>query len=472
MVLESQVEKEQEALIHNVQSCVRIRSVRTPEQAAPGAPFGPGVQQALEWFLAEAARMGFKTRNIDGYVGTVEFGSGDVFGVMGHLDVVPEGDGWSVPPYAAAIKDGKLYGRGASDDKGPTLAVLHAMKVLKDSQWPLRRTIRLILGTDEESGWADLDYYRQREELPSEGFTPDAKFPLIHAEKGLLQLELSKKTKALSHIVSLTGGERPNIVPDHCHIRIKGIAESVIREKIEAFSCPAEISLDLLPSDNQEQTLLVKGAGAHGSLPQEGKNAALYAVQFLRTLPLDREEQALLQWISDQPGNGFHGEGFDLALSDEVSGKLSLNVGILEIQTHTTRLVADIRYPVTCQGEGIVEQISRVCKQEDYTVNVLVHQLPHHVAKDSDLVQTLLAAYHEVTGKDAYALAIGGGTYAKALPQGVAFGAVFPGEPDMAHCADEYIRIDHLLLLTKIYTQALFKVAAVDTSGVKPERNE
>jgi succinyl-diaminopimelate desuccinylase len=216
-------------IITAIQACIQIKSVKDVEHAAPGAPFGPGIQEGLEWILALGEKFGFTVKNVEGYAGHIEMGSGDLLGILGHIDVVPEGEGWSVPPFSATIKDGKIFGRGALDDKGPSLAALFAMKAIIDAQIPLNKRVRLIIGTDEESGWADMDYYFSKEEVPQIGFAPDAEFPVIHAEKGILHLELSKSySTAFPHLVRIHGGERANVVPDYCEVTLKGIVRDDI----------------------------------------------------------------------------------------------------------------------------------------------------------------------------------------------------------------------------------------------------
>ncbi|MDR3542654.1 MAG: dipeptidase PepV [Desulfosporosinus sp.] len=462
MRLDQQIDYMKEDLIAAVQACIQIKSVKDVEHAAPGAPFGPGIQEALEWTLALGERFGFTVKNVEGYAGHIEIGSGDLLGILGHLDVVPEGEGWSVPPYSATIKDGKILGRGALDDKGPSLAAFFAMKAIKDANIPLSMRVRLILGTDEESGWADMDYYLKKEEIPQIGFAPDAEFPVIHAEKGILHLELSKsQATSFPHLVQVQGGDRANVVPDVCEVILKGLTADVIAKQLQDFSFPEGVSAKLNSKDSeQENKLTFMGVGAHGSLPQNGKNAILYALQFLRTLPLTPEEQRTLDFILKYPGTGFYGEGFGIALSDEPSGKLSLNLGILELTSDRVRFVIDIRYPVTYKRDDVFLPIEKIAQSEQFEIKVLTHQDAHHVPKESDLVQSLLKAYTDVTGLKPFAFAIGGGTYAKALPQGVAFGPVFPGEPEVIHCADEYISIDNLLLTTKVYAQAILNLAA------------
>jgi succinyl-diaminopimelate desuccinylase len=462
MRLDQQIDLLKEDLIAAIQACIQIKSVKDVEHAAPGAPFGPGIQEALEWSLALGEKFGFTVKNVEGYAGHIEMGTGELLGILGHIDVVPAGEGWSVPPYSATIKEGKIIGRGALDDKGPALTALFAMKAIKDAGIPLNRRVRLILGTDEESGWADMDYYLKKEEVPQIGFAPDAGFPVIHAEKGILHLELTKlQVGSFPHLFRIQGGERANVVPDVCEITLTGIADEVITKQLKDFPFPEGVSGKLNGQDNeQEVKLTFRGVGAHGSLPQNGKNAVLLALQFLRTLPLSLEEHRTLDFILTYPGTGFYGEGFGIALSDEPSGKLSLNLGILDLTSLRVRCVLDIRYPVTYKRDDVFLPIEKIAQSEQFSTKVLTHQEAHHVPKDSALVQSLLKAYADVTGLDPFAYAIGGGTYAKALPQGVAFGPVFPGEPEVIHCADEYISIDNLLLTTKVYAQAILNLAA------------
>ena len=462
MRLDQNIDLMKEDLVSAIRTCIQIKSVKDVEHAALGAPFGPGIKEALEWTLELGQKFGFTVKNVEGYAGHIEMGEGELLGILGHLDVVPEGDGWSVPPYSATIKDGKIYGRGALDDKGPTLTALFAMKAIKDAGIPLNMKVRLILGTDEESGWADMDYYLKQEQVPKLGFAPDAEFPLIHAEKGILHLELSQsQISSLPHLVHIQGGERANVVPDLCQVTLKGISEELIAKLLKGFPFPEGVNGMLVSqTSDQDIKLSFNGVGAHGSLPQNGKNAVIYALQFLRTLPLDPTEQHLIDNILKFPGTGFYGEGFGITLSDEPSGKLSLNLGILELSSDQMRYVVDIRYPVTYKLNDVLLPIERIAKTEKLTLNVLTHQAAHHVPKDSALVQSLLKAYSDVTGLEAFAFAIGGGTYAKALPQGVAFGPVFPGEPEVIHCPDEYISIDNLLLTTKVYAQAILNLAA------------
>lgn len=455
MRVDKELEKLRAELIQAVLESIRIKSVKG--EAGAGAPFGDGIKEALDWALTLGRELGFTVKNVDGYAGHIEMGSGELLGILGHLDVVPEGDGWTVPPYGGVLKDGRIYGRGAMDDKGPTLAALFAMKAIKDSGLPLNKKVRLILGTDEESGWADMDYYFRVEETPALGFAPDAEFPVIHAEKGMLHIALSRVNLNLPHILSLSGGERANVVPDACQVVLQGISAATVAEKLSQYPVPSEMHAEV--KTEEPLTLFFRGVSAHGSLPEKGKNAVIFSLQFLRFLSLSSEENQLIDWLLAHPAKGFEGEGFGLGLEDVPSGKLSLNLGLMQMTPERLRFVIDIRYPVTYHKEDVLAPISHLAAGSGYTVQVLQDHAPHYVPQDSHLVQALLKAYADVTGLEPYAFAIGGGTYAKTMPQGVAFGPLLPGEPEVIHCPDEYITLDNLWLSARVYAEAILNLA-------------
>jgi len=458
------VKRYESQLIEALQKCIQYRSVRDLSTAGPGAPFGEGIRACLEWTLELGKELGFKTRNFEGYAGHIEMGNGPLLGILGHLDVVPEGDGWSVDPYQGVIKDGKLYGRGARDDKGPLLAALFAMKAVHDAGLPLKRTVRLIIGTDEESEWLDMEHYKKHEEMPQEGFSPDAQFPVINAEKGCLHLEFVKDLPVLPHILAMQGGLRPNVVPDTCTVVLQDLSENLVAKAISKL--PTSSRSAAVPSGiqwertkNGELRVTVKGQSAHASTPEKGTNAVILAFQLLSELPLSSAEKEFIDWILAHLGRGVNGEGFGIEFYDEPSGKLTTNIGIFELQANRLRMVVDIRYPVTKKKEDVLNPVKTIADQVGLQVNILNEQAPHFVPAESKLVRSLLKAYADVTGLKAYSFGIGGGTYAKLMPQGVAFGPSFPGKPEPIHCPDEYIAIDDLILALKVYTQAIINLA-------------
>ena len=228
------IDSYEDNIIKSTQEIIRIKSVEA--EAKPNMPFGEGPYKALEKALELSKEMGFDTKNLEGYAGYAEFGEGEeTVGVLVHLDVVPEGEGWTYPPYGGEIHDGKIFGRGTTDDKGPAIATLYAMKALKDSEIPLSRKIRIIFGTNEETGWGCMDYYFKHENPPTMAFTPDADFPVIHGEKGIIVFDLVQKINSNGCcgiiVRELKGGNAPNMVPDHAEAILEVKDKETVEEK-------------------------------------------------------------------------------------------------------------------------------------------------------------------------------------------------------------------------------------------------
>lgn len=438
-----------EELLETTVELMKIPSVKEPA-AGEGKPFGEPIAQALEFMLAKAGEIGFKTENFSGYAGHIEYGEGEeILGILCHLDVVPAGDNWSVAPFDGITRDGKLYGRGAIDNKGPAVAVLYALAALKDSGWQPKRRIRLILGTDEESGWECMNHYMQVAAKPNIGFAPDADFPVINNEKGILMVELSgplpqPDTMAL---LSIAGGNRPNMVPDRCSVKLAGLADETKITKI-ATEIGARLERE---QRGEELTLTFKGVSAHGSTPESGDNAVSYALALLDRLGL---QDGLTGVLQDQLGFACDGRGLDIELRDE-SGALSVNLGVINTDSGNVTAQLDIRYPVTYTETYVLDRI-RKALPEEISLTKLTGIAPLHVDADSELIQILQRVYEKHTGKEAKLISIGGGTYARALDNAVAFGPVFPGQPELAHQRDEFIEFTHLVKLMEIYGDAIY----------------
>ena len=430
MSLDKIIDVYRDKLIKSTQELVSIPSVKSePEE---GKPFGEGIHRALVHALKLGEKLGFLVGNVDGYAGFIEFGQGsETLGILAHLDVVPEGDGWTYPPFGGEIHDNRIYGRGAIDNKGPAMAALYAMKAVMESGLPINKKVRLILGTDEESGWADMDYYFENQPMPDFGITPDANYPVIHAEKGIMHVKLHKDFGSGgegSSIGSIKGGSRANMVPDSCVCSLKG----------------------------EKDPLFAEGISAHGSTPEKGVNAISKILSALKDRglgdnPIDSFVADLTRFIGDDTT----GEKLGIKYSDDVSGNLTLNLGVIDVNDERGEAIIDIRFPVKYTQEGILDRIRESLEGTGIEVSVLHGQKPLHVPKDHFLVKTLSRVYKEQTGQELEPLAIGGGTYARALNTGVAFGAVFPGKVELAHQKDEYIEIEDLVLNAKIYAHAI-----------------
>jgi succinyl-diaminopimelate desuccinylase len=466
----NEVEKRRDALINETQNLLHIRSLLDEENASKEAPLGDGVKEALDFMLNLGEKDGFISKNVGNLAGHLEFGEGkELLGILCHVDVVPEGDGWSSDPFAAEIRDGKIYARGALDDKGPTMAAYYAMKIVKELGLPLKKRVRMIIGTDEESNWRCVDHYFAHEEMPTLGFAPDADFPIINTEKGIANFDMVQTkvdqdiTNAEVEVVNFVSGKRYNMVPDYAEatIRVKGSKEVVI-EKFTHFMEQYELECGY-HVENGELFLKVKGVSAHGMEPKNGKNAGLFLGEFLSKLSLDVNAVHYFQFVSRYFFDDSRGVNLGVACSDDVSGELTINAGKLNFSKDSAgKIGITCRYPVTNKMENTKEKLDHLLNAEGFTIENFDDSKPHHVDEKEFLIQTLKKVYLEQTGEKAELLSIGGGTYARALKSGVAFGPLFPGRPDIAHQKDEYIFIEDLLKATAIYAQAIYELAQAE----------
>ena len=375
-----------------------------------------GAVRALHWVLDLAQEMGMRTCNMDDMIGWAEYGEGeDLVAVLGHLDVVPVGDGWTKPPFGGVIEDGRLYGRGAIDDKGPILAALFALYDIKRSGAPLGKRVRILFGTEEETGCEDMKYYVNHSgELPALGFTPDGSFPLIHGEKGLL-IEEYVCRYAPGALKSAWGGTAANIVPDLAR------AELTDGTKLEC-----------------------RGVSAHGAEPWNGVNAIGKLLEQLAARHLDSPLGTAIAFLHGRIGMETDGTSLGVGLRDDLSGPLSFNLGMLRANETELRVTVNYRYPVTCKYEDCVPQVRAAFASAGFELVSAMHDERLFVPEDDPLVQKLMNVYNGYTGENAKPLCIGGGTYAKSMPNILAFGPCFPGDEATEHQPDEYIRLDRL----------------------------
>ena len=398
--------------IKTLQKWLKIKSVKS--EAVAVAPFGEGVKNMLLTALKDAEALGFKTVNYDNYVGEVIFGDGediDGLAVLCHLDVVPEGDEtlWSHKPYGADIDDGKLYYRWVEDDKGPAVVCLYALKKLKDEGFKPNRKIKLIFGCDEESGWGCIDHYKKVAVMPDEGFSPDGDFPVIYSEKGIYHI---KYAFPLSPIVkSVVGGDRVNVVPDKAAVEYEN-------GRIVRFS----------------------GKTAHGSTPELGDNAVKKAVLNMVQNGAFNKEDYL---------NLFENAKLFEDLVDE-SGALTFSPNVATSENGFIYFDVDVRYPSKTDFSVIESRLKTI---GNYTVSE--HKKPLFVDKNSKLVTTLNAIYNKLSGRNESPVTTGGGTYARALKNGVAFGPLPEDAGGRAHMPDEFMTIDELKLCFDVYYRAI-----------------
>lgn len=447
-------------LIGAISRLVAVKSVKGP--AEPGAPFGPGPKAALDEALALASELGFSVQNYDDHVGLVDLNGGPTqLHILAHLDVVGEGAGWDTDPYTCVEKDGMLYGRGVSDDKGPLCAALMAMVAVRDLGG-VAKNAKLVMGTDEESGSEDISYYYAREPFAPYSFTPDADFPVIHIEKGHYFPDFGAawaEETAIPRVTSLQGGFRHNVVPPEAQCTILGLSAADVETVCAQVSAATGA---VLTAQNTDGGAVVHCAGknAHAASPDDGINAIQALLEALALLPLaDCHSTDYLRSLHTLfPFGDNRGKGLGIAQSDEESGELTLNLACITMTPTRFKAKFDVRFPLCANQfncKGVCEETFRrhgisILGDPDMTT-------VHCVSADSPLVKTLLRCYSMYTGvQDPKPIAIGGGTYVHNIPGGVAFGCDFPGFDPKMHAANEQASVDDLLLSAKIFTQAIF----------------
>ena len=461
-MLDFSFEPYKQEMIDLLKKFIQIKSVKGKPK--PFMPYGKGLFDALMFVQSESERMDLECVNLFGHMAYVDYGYGDeMLGILVHIDVVPEGDGWTMPAFEGIEKDGKIYGRGAIDNKGPAIAALFALRALSDNCVQLGKKVRLIFGTDEESGWADMDFYKKHETMPDIAFSPDGEYPVINAEKGLLHISLSaqgpQSTEGV-YIVSFESGTRPNVVPNSAHCTLHAPFE-IIEKSVSAYVCPIEGKLTAKDIGGGLVRIDAEGKSAHGSRPEHGINAAASLLHYLGTLPLsDGAVEKAMHLLAEKIGTDYTGQRIGLDLRDEISGPLTLNLGTLKAENGKLEAQIDIRYPIHTPREDVEAQLNT--HFSDLTIKV-VHALPsHYVPEDSELITKLKEAYTETTGLDAYCFAIGGATYARAFKNAVTFGPVFPGKPNVEHGPDEYIEIDVLMKNAEVIADAVIRLCELE----------
>ena len=460
---------QREAMLRDLAGLLAIESVEGPP--FPGKPFGEGVARALEFVLQMGRRLGLRGESVDGYAVHLEAGSGsEVVGVLCHVDVVPAGEGWSVPPFAGTVRGGRIYGRGALDDKGPTVASLYAAAALLAAEVPLRRRVRVIVGGDEESGFECIRYYFRRHPYPDVAFSPDALFPVVFAEKGNLLLTLAKEGVPAG-VAEAHAGQHANVVPDRATARLRWPPDEPVQAWLERLHRAAArrrgrvVVREPGPGEAGQPVVELEayGQATHGSVPEKGLNAAAELLACIADADAGQrrlDPDGTVAFLARAAGE-VYGRGLGIARRDDVSGLLTANLGLLRWAAGRVQATFDIRYPVAeGRAHGLVSAVAGLAGGFGFRVASARDDPPHHVDPQGWLVQTLLGVYREETGDDLGPLAIGGGTYARAVPNAVAFGPAFPLQGAIPHEADEYIGLDHLFQLARIYARALLALAA------------
>ena len=458
---EKEVSHRSDELINDLSELVSIDSSRDIEHKTSDFPLGPGPAKALQTFLHFADRDGFATKNVDNLAGRIELGDSDeAIAILSHVDVVPEGPGWDTNPFEPVIKDGNFYARGAADDKGPGLAAYYAMKIIKELNLPMKKSIQLILGTDEESEWVGINHYMEKETMPETGFSPDAEFPAINGEKGIVSFRVTFDKPVINLVKQFTAGIRPNMVPQNAEAKLdlNVVSAEDVKAKLNQFLDSHPEIKGSVEINDDVATLKIIGKGAHAMEPFNGINAATYLAKLLTEFDLNDSEQTYFGFIADKLHLDFAGKNLGIANKDEVMGELTVSPNIYEYDAQKASLLLNIRYPKGDTGETLTEKINQALPNNISAAIEGHNQLPHFVASDDPLVQALVGAYRDHTDDQTEPFTVGGGTYGRILKHGIAYGAMFPGDENVMHQPNEYINIDKLLKSTAIYADAIYRL--------------
>ncbi len=462
--IEAYFADKQEQIVADICRLIAIKSER--EEPKPGMPFGEGPCKALLEGQKMAEEMGFTTKNFDNYVVSAEMNDKPAYlGILAHLDVVSEGSGWTFPPYEGTVQDGRIYGRGSADDKGPAVVAMWALKAAREINPNLSKGCRLILGSAEETGSEDLEYYLPKEPAPPLSFSPDAEYPVINIEKGGYKPVFGanwEEDKALPRVTSVRGGTTTNIVTRECDAWVEGMALADVQA-----ACAKHQQLTGVEFTANEENGLVHvhslGVSAHAASPEGGKNAQIAMMGLLADLPLavSRGQKAIFDLARLFPFGDNYGKAMGVDLEDDISGKLTLVFSKLQFSLTGFEAQFDSRCPICANDDNVRNVVKKHFISCGFEIFSRDHMFaPHHTPAESELVQTLLRTYEQYTGLKGECLAIGGGTYVHEIEGGVAFGCALPGTDNRMHGADEFAIIEELMLSAKMFTQIILELCA------------
>ena len=440
----------------------RICSINSERmESKEGMPFGEGPYQALMEFGAMAEEKGFAMKTYGNAVGSVDLSEAPrQLDMLAHLDVVPAGEGWTVTePFNVIMKDGKIYGRGTADDKGPAVVALWALKCVKDLGIPLSKSARLVVGTDEECGSGDLPYYYAEQPEAPMTFSPDADYPVINIEKGGMHPEFWaswEEDQALPRLVSMSGSLKVNVLPGKAYALVEGLDLAAMDEIGKETTAKTGVRYELTQTEEGVKVTAV-GEGAHAASPEKGNNALTGLIEYLCNLPLASSEavRKLNSLKKLFPHGDSWGKGLGVAMEDEISGILTLTFSMMNWTKTGFKAQFDCRAPLCATTENLRDAAEKAMAAEGITMDHIELNPPHHVSGDSPFVKKMLQVYEEYTGQKGECIAIGGGTYVHHLENGVAFGCSMPGTENRMHGADEFAVIEELILSAKMFAQVI-----------------
>lgn len=448
-------------ILRDLDELIAIDSSEDLNNTSEEYPVGPGPVKAMKKFLSFAQRDGFHIKNVDNYAGRVNYGTGEKrLGIIGHMDVVPAGDGWVTDPFKMLIKDGKIIGRGSADDKGPALAAYYGMLLLKEAGFEPKKKIDFIVGTNEETNWVGIDYYLKHEPTPDQVFSPDAEFPIINGEQGIYTLTMTFKDdnkKGSVILKSFKAGIAENVTPQKAYATIVGSDLATMKEKYTKFLSDNKLEGEFT-IEGDEAKIELTGQGAHASAPQVGRNAATFLAVFLDQFDFAGRDKSWLHFLADVEHEDFNGKKLGVTHHDDLMGDLSSAPSMFDYEENGNAVLKDnIRYPQGTDPDKMVKQVEE--KFGDIlTPSFASFEEPHYVPGDDPLVQTLLKVYERQTGNKGHEVVIGGGTYGRLFKHGVAYGAQPEDAPMVMHQANEYMKVDDLINSIAIYAEAIYEL--------------
>lgn len=456
------IDSHKEEMLEDLKTLVRINSVRSGEK--PGKPYGDGPAEVLAAAQKMIAGYGFAVKNYDNYVVTGDFNDQEKqLDILAHLDVVPVTEDWTVTqPFDPVVVDGKIYGRGTADDKGPAIAALYAMRAIRECGITLSKNVRLILGSDEECGSSDLDHYYSIEQEAPMSFTPDADFPVINIEKGRLAKSFTaefadERASEGGRVLAFHGGDKVNVVPANAWACVAGISMEDVQSVITADESGVKFTAEMKEEGIQ---ITAKGLAGHASTPEVGKNAICALLALLVKLPLgdDAQNKALKAVFDLFPFGDLCGKALGIEMEDEISGKITMNLGVLDFDGASLKGDFDSRVPICGNDSNVTAVVAEKMQERGLSLEKGSMTPPHHVPAESEFVQTLLASYEKYSGIKGEPRAIGGGTYVHDLERGVAFGCMSDDVDNHMHGDDEFMMVDVLVMSAKIFADVICRL--------------
>lgn len=446
MDIKNQIEKYKDEAFSLLDSLIACESVLDEYKPNSDAPFGAEAKKALEILLNKASSDGFITKNVDNYAGHIEFGSGDeILGVLAHLDVVPVVKSeWDSYPFKLTFKDDKMYARGTLDDKGPLVSAYIAMKILKDSGFTPKKRVRLIAGCDEESGSRCLEHYLECEERPHLGFSPDASFPVIFGEKGMLSFDVVGTLDGV--ITEFICGDRYNVVPSSAKCKLSINLEKEFNSYLKENNYQGEY---------KDGYYTIYGVAAHAMCPENGINAAYLLFDFINK----NTDSKLAKFVSEFFLFDTRGVKLGIDVYDEEMKDLTCNFAVCKTEGNSFKIGVNCRVPLDSHLAVIENKATQASNKYNYKYQEVSKSKRHYVNPNGELVKTLMSVYSEVTNDyENKPFTIGGGTYAREVGNSVAFGPTLVGREDVCHIANEYMYLEDFFTAIEIYAKAIYEL--------------